>query len=62
MLHSEFNEFAKNPQLDLYPETLRPSIDSVNEWVLDQINTGVYKTGFATVQEECKCQVVHGVF
>ena len=32
-LNSEFNDIAKNPDLDLYPEALRKDIDSVNTWV-----------------------------
>ena len=33
MLNSEFNEFARNPELDLYPESNRDAIDEVNDWV-----------------------------
>lgn len=32
-VNSEFNEFAKNPELDLYPEDLREEIDSLNTWI-----------------------------
>ena len=49
-LNSRFNDFAKNPKLDLYPESLRAEIDSVNEWIYHDINNGVYKCGFAVSQ------------
>jgi putative glutathione S-transferase len=51
MLNSEFNAFAKNPSLDLYPANLRADIDKVNDEIYDNINNGVYKCGFATSQE-----------
>ncbi|WP_421655589.1 glutathione S-transferase family protein [Leptothermofonsia sp. ETS-13] len=51
MLNSEFNEFAKNPTLDLYPEELRPGIDSWNEKIYPSVNNGVYRCGFAQSQE-----------
>lgn len=51
MLNIEFNAFAKNPSLDLYPEPLREAIDSVNDWIYKDINDGVYKCGFSRSQE-----------
>jgi len=50
MLNSEFNEFSKYPDLDLYPESLRESMDSVNQWIYPKINNGVYRCGFAKSQ------------
>jgi putative glutathione S-transferase len=53
MLNSEFNEFAKYPELDLYPsddERARSAINEVNEWVYQTINNGVYRCGFASTQ------------
>lgn len=50
MFNSEFNDFAKNPDLCLYLEPLRKEIDSVNEWVYPTINNGVYRCGFAQKQ------------
>ncbi|OCK79955.1 glutathione S-transferase [Lepidopterella palustris CBS 459.81] len=37
--------------IDLYPESLRSEIDSISEWVQRDLNTGVYKAGFAITQE-----------
>ncbi|GAB2220315.1 hypothetical protein Droror1_Dr00007960 [Drosera rotundifolia] len=51
MFNSEFNEFAKNPDLDLYPPHLRTKIDEINDWILPNINSGVYKSGFSQTQE-----------
>ncbi|KAH6658506.1 glutathione S-transferase [Truncatella angustata] len=37
--------------LTLYPEPLRSKIDEVGEWMQRDLNSGVYKAGFATDQE-----------
>ncbi|MCH8491755.1 MAG: glutathione S-transferase family protein [Idiomarina sp.] len=49
MLNSAFNELTGN-QEDYYPEQLRAAIDEVNDLVYDNVNNGVYKSGFATSQ------------
>ena len=50
MLNSEFNEFAKNPDVDLYPAELEEKIEKANEWIYPNINNGVYRCGFAQSQ------------
>jgi putative glutathione S-transferase len=51
MLNSEFDAFAEHPELDLYPEDLRPEIDRINERVYAEVNNGVYRAGFARTQD-----------
>lgn len=49
MFNSAFDHLTGN-QLDFYPEPLRQRIDDINERVYNDINNGVYKSGFATTQ------------
>lgn len=54
MLNSAFNELIEDKesqQRDFYPESLAHEIDEVNQFVYDNINNGVYRTGFATTQQ-----------
>jgi putative glutathione S-transferase len=50
ILNSAFNEFAKFPSLDLYPEALKESIDRWNDKIYHAVNNGVYRCGFAQTQ------------
>jgi len=51
IFNCQFNDFAKNPTLDLSPAQLKEVIKQTNEWVYPTINDGVYKCGFAKTQE-----------
>ncbi len=51
MLESEFDEFATNARLDLYPHELRDEIDDLNGSIYENVNNGVYRAGFATKQQ-----------
>ncbi|KAE8375572.1 ubiquitin-activating enzyme E1 [Aspergillus bertholletiae] len=55
MLYYEFDDLlpANSSQklLDLYPANLRSEIDTSNDWIYNDVNNGVYKSGFATTQE-----------
>ncbi|HTN35216.1 MAG TPA: glutathione S-transferase family protein [Marinobacter sp.] len=57
MLNSAFDGIGAKPG-DYYPEALRAEIDSVNELVYDNVNNGVYKSGFATTQHAYEEAVV----
>lgn len=50
ILNAAFNDFAQNPDLDLYPEALRSAIDQWNEKIYTNVNNGVYRCGFAQTQ------------
>ena len=49
MFYTEFDDLlpAKYKNVDLYPENLRKQIDETNPWTYNDINNGVYKSGFA---------------
>lgn len=49
MLNGEFNRFTAS-RLDLYPAALRVDIDSMNTFLYEHVNNGVYRAGFATSQ------------
>lgn len=50
-LGSQFNQWAADPDLDLYPEALRPQIDELNDLIYTTVNNGVYRCGFARSQQ-----------
>ncbi|MBN3857544.1 glutathione S-transferase family protein [Paraburkholderia sp. Ac-20340] len=50
MFNSAFNHIGATPG-DFYPEARRGEIDAINARVYDTINNGVYKAGFATMQQ-----------
>jgi putative glutathione S-transferase len=51
-LGSQFDRWAKRPELDLYPADLRIVIDALNEEIGEHVNAGVYHAGFARSQAE----------
>jgi putative glutathione S-transferase len=50
MFNGAFGRFT-NVRTDYYPSALRDEIDRINTLVYDNVNNGVYRTGFATTQE-----------
>jgi putative glutathione S-transferase len=57
MLNSEFDALG-DASVDLYPETLRDEIDTINAGVYANVNNGVYKCGFARTQEAYEAAVL----
>ena len=55
MLYHAFDDLLpeKYKNVVLYPENLRKQIDETNEWTYNDINNGVYKSGFATSVPLC---------
>jgi putative glutathione S-transferase len=50
MFDTEFDAFAGRPERHYVPDELRTEIDEINDFVYDNVNNGVYKTGFAKTQ------------
>lgn len=53
ILNTAFNHLIDDEQaraLDFYPQAKQMEIDEINSFVYDNINNGVYRTGFATTQ------------
>ncbi|MFW5953963.1 MAG: glutathione S-transferase family protein [Guyparkeria sp.] len=50
MFNSAFDHLTGNRD-DYYPDHLRGAIDSINATVYENVNNGVYRTGFATTQD-----------
>lgn len=53
MMGHQFDKFLapEYAAVDLYPEALRTQIDETGEWTYNDINNGVYRSGFATKQD-----------
>ena len=57
LFNSAFDEIGATEE-DYYPENLREEIDELNERIYNNINNGVYKTGFATTQQAYEDAVI----
>ena len=51
VLNSELNEYAKNPEVDLYLAEHREDIDTVPESFCNSLSNGMYRCGFDKSQE-----------
>ncbi|CAL3971419.1 unnamed protein product [Diplocarpon coronariae] len=52
MFYTEFDDLIapEYKDINLFPPTLQRQIEETNEWTYNDINNGVYKSGFATTQ------------
>lgn len=49
IMNDAFNDITKNKD-DYYPEKFRDQIDSINDTIYENINNGVYRSGFSKTQ------------
>eukprot|EP00403_Amphidinium_massartii_P021130 CAMPEP_0178398946 /NCGR_PEP_ID=MMETSP0689_2-20121128/15029_1 /TAXON_ID=160604 /ORGANISM="Amphidinium massartii, Strain CS-259" /LENGTH=337 /DNA_ID=CAMNT_0020019713 /DNA_START=100 /DNA_END=1113 /DNA_ORIENTATION=- len=61
MFNSQFQEWAKSADFDLFPADLADAAKAANEWIYHNINNGVYRCGFAKSQEAYD-EAVKGLF
>ena len=56
MFYHEFDGLLpeKYKKVDLLPAKLKDEIEQTNEWTYNDINNGVYKSGFATLASPVK--------
>ncbi|KAL8790963.1 MAG: hypothetical protein Q9195_006108 [Heterodermia aff. obscurata] len=52
MFYTEFDDIITEEykKIDLFPKDLQSEIEATNDWTYNDINNGVYKSGFATTQ------------
>jgi putative glutathione S-transferase len=60
MFYTAFDDILpeKYAKIDLFPKELQGKIEEANEWTYNDINNGVYKSGFASTQEAYEKNVV----
>jgi len=53
MMYTAFDDLIDDEfkAVKLFPEDLQQRIEEMNAWVYDDVNNGVYKSGFATTEE-----------
>ncbi len=58
MFNDAFNEFARNKDVDLFPDEIEAEHMKLCEFIHDNVNNGVYRAGFATRQRayEISCR------
>ncbi len=61
MFNSAFDGCGGDRAVDFYPEALRADIDRLNATLYDEVNDGVYRTGFAADQADYE-RHVHVLF